>query len=113
MMVPEEMLNTMIGGAGVLTPLGTAIAFIWRKIERRIAAIEAELKLCRERERQGQRRSAVHITVIELLWMEVKRRSGRADNDALDRAKKLLDDLKLEMPPENAELTALAHKLDD
>ena len=73
----------MIGGAG---------RFVWNKIERRFTALDAELAKCRQREAASVERRAVQLTVIELLWQEVRRLAP--DNPALIRGKKLLDDLK-------------------
>lgn len=80
---------------GATVPIGGGIAFVWNKIEKRFAHIEGELEKCRAREGEAQKRSAIHITVIELLWQEIKRlHPGDKEPATLDRAKKLLDDLK-------------------
>lgn len=100
-------LASILTAAGITLPtLGAGITFIWRKVEaaareretkfdERLLHIELELDHCRERERISQDRRAVHITVIELLWQEAMRLSRKAENATLDRAKKLLDDLKV------------------
>lgn len=96
------------GGVGTLTTIGGAIAFVWNKIERRFEKIECDLGKCEERERQSMSREAVKLTVVELLWQEVMRHAPTSP--VLDRAKRLLDDLK-----EHASLTAVleaAAKLD-
>lgn len=79
-------------GVAALTPLGAAGAFVWNKIEKRFGQIETQLEECHDRERDSLDRRAVQLTVIELLWQEVKRLAP--DADILVRAKKLLDDLK-------------------
>lgn len=80
------------GGVGLLTAIGTAGAFIWNKIEGRFKEIDAKLDECEARERDSLDRRAVQLTVIELLWQEVKRHAPASG--VLERAKKLLDDLK-------------------
>lgn len=84
----------LTAAVGVLGATGAAGRFIWSKIEKRFDAVEADLKRCEERERASVERRAVQITVIELLWQEVKRLSPEAM--VLTRAKHLLDDLKKE-----------------
>lgn len=86
-------LGEIIGyGVSALAPLGAAGAFIWNKIEKRFKEIDAKLDECEDRERDSLERRAVQLTVIELLWQEVKRHAPASD--VLQRAKKLLDDLK-------------------
>lgn len=86
-------LGEIIGiGVSALAPLGAAGAFIWNKIDQRFKDIDAKLDECETRERDSLERRAVQLTVIELLWQEVKRLAPGAD--VLQRAKKLLDDLK-------------------
>lgn len=86
------IVTAVIGSFGTL---GTAGAFVWNKIERRFDEIDGELDKCRERETAAQKRSAVHITVIELLWQEIKRlHPSDQEPQTLLRAKKLMDDLK-------------------
>lgn len=91
--------------AAALVPVGGGIAFVWNKIEAarraddekneaRFAHIEAQLEECHDRERLHQERRAVQLTVIELLWLEVKRLAP--DAAVIDRAKRLLDGLKKE-----------------
>ncbi len=79
-------------GVSALAPLGAAGAFIWNKIEKRFGHIENQLEECETRERESLERRGVQLTVIELLWQEVKRLAP--DAPILGRAKKLLDDLK-------------------
>jgi hypothetical protein len=75
-----------------LTPLGAAIGFVWVKVEKRFGAIDTALAECRDRERESLTRRSVQLTVIELLWQEVRRYAP--DSDVLRRAKHLLDELK-------------------
>jgi len=85
----SEIVTALVAAGG---SIGTAIAFIWNKVERRFKSIETQLKECERREREGTERRAAQLTVIELLWQEVKRLAP--DAYILERAKKLLDDLK-------------------
>ena len=94
-MLTEEILTTLVGGGGVLTTVGAAISFLWAKIENRFTSIETQLDDCRKREHISKARSAVKLTVIELLWQEIERITP--DNAILRRAKRLLDDLKTEI----------------
>ena len=79
--------------AGALGTIGGGIKFVWGKVERRFQQIEGQLLECRVRERMSERRSAVKLTVIELLWQQVEHFDQ--GSPVLTRAKKLLDDLKL------------------
>jgi hypothetical protein len=88
---------------GALTAAGAAVTWLWNKVEKRFEHIEDELAACRAREAKASKREAVlmihankHLAVIELLWQEVERRSRGAQNQVLERARKLLDDLKSE-----------------
>lgn len=76
----------------LLALLGGGFRFLWNKIEARFCYIESELEKCRRREIASSERRSIQVTVIELLWQEVKRHMP--DSDVLVRAKKLLDDLK-------------------
>ena len=80
---------------GALVPIGGGIAFVWGKVESRLSHIEGELEKCRQREGDAQKRQGIYVAVIELLWQEIKRlHPGDKEPATLDRAKKLLDDLK-------------------
>jgi hypothetical protein len=82
----------IIAGSTALATVGGGIAFVWNKVEKRFADIEAKLAECQAREEASNERRGVQLTVIELLWLELKRVAP--DADVLGRAKKLLDDLK-------------------
>ncbi len=56
--------------AATLTPLGVGIGFVWNKVEKRMAAIEAKAEACEKREADSD-------AVIKRLTWEV-RRDGRA-----------------------------------
>ena len=90
------IIAAISGSSGVLVAVGTTGRFVWNKIERRFAAIDAELDECRKREKASQDRRIVHTTVIELMWQEIKRLSGNRKNATLSRAEKLLAALKQE-----------------
>lgn len=79
------------GGGGVKWWLG--------RLDQRFAAIELKLELCEEREREAQEhdlasqeRRHIQLTVIELLWQELKRVAP--DTQILQRAQHHLDKLK-------------------
>lgn len=78
---------------GALSATGAAIAWLWNKIEKRFEKVETALEECRAREAKSSEREGKHLTVIELLWQEVERKA-RGPNAVLDRAKRILDDLK-------------------
>lgn len=82
----SELAAIITAGTGLLAALGTACAFIWRKIEARLTKIETRAEGCEER-------AAVQVTVIELLWQELERFSPEGSK-AMARALHLLDDLK-------------------
>ena len=91
----SDMAAIITAIAGVIVPIGGGIAFVWNKIEKRFAHIEGELEECRKREGEAQKRQGIYVAVIELLWSEIKRlHPGDKEPATLDRAKKLLDDLK-------------------
>jgi hypothetical protein len=108
-------IATLVGSA--VTALGSAGAvgrFIWNKVERRFTKIEAELEKCRLREKRALHFSSGQTTVIELLWREVA--SSNPGRAVLDRAKKLLEDLKhgrgCPLEPISDEFRELAKRLD-
>ena len=60
----------IVAGTGALALLGTGVGFVWNKIEKRMAAIEAKAEACEAREEKAD-------AVIDRLTWEV-RRDGRA-----------------------------------
>lgn len=101
----SDIAALVTASAGVLTICGGGIAFVWNKVETGLREVRAELKACQKREADSARReatlemrlretSAKHLTVIELLWQEIERRSRGTPNAVLGRARRLLDDLK-------------------
>lgn len=88
----SEMSEVITAAVAACGSVGAAVAFIWNKVEKRFTLIEQQLEECEQRERDGQERRIAQLTVIELLWQEVKRLAP--DAYVLERAKKLLDDLK-------------------
>lgn len=88
-----EIAGLITAIVGVLGALGTGVKFLWDKIEKRFTCIEEELDKCRQRELKAKDMGAVHLTVIELLWAELTRHDPQSS--VLDRAKTLLDRLKL------------------
>lgn len=68
---------------GITLPtIGGAIAWIWNKIEKRVAALEHEVKSC-----QGER--TVLLAAAEMLYVALKQASPRSPT--LSRARQLLD----------------------
>jgi hypothetical protein len=114
-------LSTILTAAGISLPtIGTGIAFAWSKwdqakskTEARFVAIEGKLDECKDREDRAKERSYGLLTVIELLWQDIRGLTGGKETPAQKRARRLLDGLKLDLPPDDAELTALAMKLDN
>lgn len=88
-MSAAETISAIVGAC---TAVGGGVTFVWTKVEQRFKHIEAQLEECQSREQASNERRAVQLTVIELLWLELKRVAP--DADVLGRAKKLLDDLK-------------------
>jgi hypothetical protein len=78
--------------ATLLTVLGGALRFLWNKVERRFDEIEAQLEACREREASASKINATQLTVIELIWNDLKKLQPKSGT--LARAHKLLEDLK-------------------
>ena len=91
--VVSEIAVLITSIVGALSATGAAIAWLWNKIEKRFEKVENALDECREREARSAEREGKHLTVIELLWQEVERKT-RGPNAVLDRAKRILDDLK-------------------
>lgn len=87
-----ELAAIITASVGGLGSLGAAAKFLWDKIEKRFADIESDLEKCRERELETKEHRAVHLTVIELMWVELRRFDP--ESQVLERVKKLLDDLK-------------------
>lgn len=101
----SEIAAIITTGTSAVVALGGGIAWLWARVEKGFGEVKAELRACEEREADSARRevklemqlretSAKHLTVIELLWQEIERRSRGAPNAVLGRARKLLDDLK-------------------
>ena len=90
----SEIAAIITSIVGALAVAGGAVKWLWGKVEARFAKIEADLKLCKERELKAMKREGALLRVIELLWQEIERRSRGAPNAVLGRARKLLDDLK-------------------
>lgn len=104
---PATIITAIAGTGGVLSAIGGTGRFIWTKLEKRFEAIEQKLNACETREKTSERRAAVKLTVIELLWQEVDRLTPTSPNATLRRVKKLLDNLKLPEPsPDLDELAA-------
>ena len=109
-----DTIAAIAGSGGALVPIGAGVAWIWNKIERRFKSIEAKLLSCEARETVSHERRQVHVTVIELLWQELARFTGEKPNRTMNRAKKLLDDLKALPPmPKNDEIDRLLRRLDE
>jgi len=89
----SEIAALITAVTGLLVALGGGVVWLWARVEKRFASVEAKLDECERREARHLKTAAAHLTVIELLWQEVKRRT-RGANDVLERAEKLLDDLK-------------------
>lgn len=88
----SQLPEIITAGVAVLGAAGATGKFVWDKLERRFEAIDQALDECRQRELASQERRGVQLTVIELLWQEVKRHVP--DSPVLVRAGRLLDDLK-------------------
>lgn len=91
-LVMSETSELIVAGVAVLGAAGATGKFVWNKIETRFTAIEDKLEECHDRELVSQERRAVQLTVIELLWQEVKRHVP--DSQVLTRAGRLLDGLR-------------------
>jgi hypothetical protein len=105
MVIMSDIAAIITSIVGALGTVGAGIAWLSRRIDARFKKVEAELAECRARETAATNRehrlevalretAARHLTVIELLWQDVERRSRGALNPVLVRARKLLDDLK-------------------
>lgn len=78
--------------AALLPVFGGGVAFVWNKVERRFSAIERQLEDCHKREKSAARINSTQLTVIELIWNDLKKL--QPESGTLARAQKLLDDLK-------------------
>jgi hypothetical protein len=88
----SEVAVLMTSVVGALTAAGSAVAWLWTKVEARFDDVEKKLEACEQRELLHKDTTAKHLIVIELLW-QVARKS-RGASDVLERCEKLLDDLK-------------------
>lgn len=86
------IITALVAAIGAMGAVGR---FIWNKIAGRLDAIDLKLEECERREKESLVRRGNMLTVIELLWAEVKRGNPKAD--VLDRAKKLMDELKVKL----------------
>ena len=75
----------IVAVSGLMGTLGGAVSWLWLKLERRLTRLEADVRQCEDKR-------GIQLTVIELLWAELKRLAP--DTPIFDRAKRLLDDLK-------------------
>lgn len=82
------IIVAIIGSGGV----GGGLRFLWTKVEKRFELIEGHLEECREREAAVNRINATQLTVIELIWNDLKKLQPKSGT--LARAHKLLEDLK-------------------
>ena len=89
-----DISGVVTAGATIAGLLGGAISFVWVRFEITHRTVKKELQKCNEREARGRERRGVLTTVIELLWQEVQRLAP--DAHILLRAKKLLDDIRME-----------------
>jgi hypothetical protein len=89
----SEIAVLITSVVGALTAAGGAVTWLWAKVEARFKDVEQKLEDCEKRELRQKDTTAKHLIVIELLWQEVERRT-RGPNPVLERAGKLLDDLK-------------------
>ncbi|MBA4010073.1 MAG: hypothetical protein C0486_15010 [Erythrobacter sp.] len=103
----SDLAAIITAGVGALGTLGGGVTWLWARVEKRFSEVERKLEACERREADSTKRertlemsmrdqAAKHVTVIELLWQEIERRSRGAPNAVLGRARKLLDDLKEE-----------------
>jgi len=123
--------SIVTAGVSVAGVLGTSIAWVWAQIWRgrrrdeiRFKRIESDLEKCRQREDKQKTRSAGQLTIIELLFVEVRRflnLTGQHHSPALTRAKALMDKLKIDapdddpgfdLPEDDDQLAAMAEELD-
>lgn len=81
----SALTETIQAGVAVATCLGSAIAFLWQRVERMSREVRADLDAC-EDARNTQ------LIVIEIFWRELDRISPRSS--ALKRGGKLLEELK-------------------
>lgn len=66
----SDLASLILAAAGVLTPIGAGLGWIWTKVEKRIASIEAKARECEDREVKAD-------NMIHRLTWEV-RRDGQA-----------------------------------
>lgn len=75
-----------------MVPAGGAIAFLWNKIERRFAKLEGEQEVTELHLEACRRAGALKLTVIELLFQELRRVSP--ESWLLDRASDMLKEAR-------------------
>lgn len=85
----SDLISAIVLG---VTALGGGGRFVWNKLQARFEHIEARLDECHEREAAGHEHKGVMLSVIELLWAEVKRIAPASA--ALNRADRLMEKLK-------------------
>lgn len=98
-----DWLQTMTTLTPTLGLGGSALVWIWNKVEKRfeflraahvsaLTKIEAEAERCEKREKRSTERHGLLVTVIELLWRAVERHDPAAPE--LKRADVLMDRYK-------------------
>ena len=85
----SELVSAGCALAGLL---GSALAFLWVRVESNNRRIQRDLRKCEDRATRSREHRAVMTTVIELFWQEVERVAP--SSPVLRRAKKLLDELR-------------------
>lgn len=96
-------LITAVAGASAVA--GSGIVWLWRKVEKntrvakalidkRLKEIDDKLKDCEERERVGQERGYKQLTIIEMLYQEVKRVTIGKVSPVMSRVNLLLKELR-------------------
>lgn len=93
----SELASIITAAVGAVVPLGGGVAFVWNKVEKRMARFEAAVAECERREDAAKERGAVQLTAIELMWQELSRLSPDG-NPVLHRVGKLLRDLREALP---------------
>lgn len=80
----------LIAVPAILAPTGTAIMFVWNKLEKRFLDLEAKLGACEARDRTNGERRTLQLAVIRLLISAIESVSPK--NAVLDQAHALLND---------------------
>lgn len=87
----SDLAAILTAAGGLLVPVGTGIAWLANRTDKRFKAVEQKLAKCEQREIASSKITAKQLIVIELLWQVASKSKSAAP--VLARCKEHLDEL--------------------